>query len=183
MPRAVPASSVRIAHSGRRRGSQRRGSQGEGARGAPSKEGPYGGIEAQLLSEPRALTHSDICSASGVTNCSTSAPIGGGFAAYAGYTVAPVGIDAMFGFQADAAGVHGKVAGMAEALTIPRVGGVFAVRGRLAWDSPSFGASLRRRRRSRDPRRRGADRRRCDIEGVRVAGDRRRRCALRALFP
>jgi hypothetical protein len=140
LPRAVPAPPMRIVTPAAVGASGGAGSPGD-ARGAPSNVGPYGGVEAQLLLEPSG-THSDICSASGVTNCSTSAPIGGGFAAYAGYTVAPVGIDAMFGFQADTAGVKGKVAGTPQSLTIPRVGGVFAVRARLAWNSPSFGASL-----------------------------------------
>jgi hypothetical protein len=113
------------------------------SRSGPPGPGPYGGFEAQVLFEPSG-THSDICSASGsaVSECQTTAPIGGGLLAYAGYAVAPLGIDAMVGFQADGAGVSGKLSGMPVTLTVPRIGGIFAVRGRVSLDSPPFSASL-----------------------------------------
>ncbi|MCL2450898.1 MAG: hypothetical protein FWD17_18295, partial [Polyangiaceae bacterium] len=52
------------------------------------------------------------------------------------------GVDGMVGFQADGAGVSGKLAGIPVSLTVPRLGGIFAIRGRVAWDSSTFGASL-----------------------------------------
>jgi hypothetical protein len=125
------------------RGAARRAPKADGSEAEADRPqiGAYGGFAVQLLLEPSG-THSDICATSGVSDCTTSAPIGGGLFAYAGYMVDPVGIDAMVGLQVDGAGAKGKVLGMAASLTIPRVGGVFAVRARLAWRGPSFGASL-----------------------------------------
>jgi hypothetical protein len=109
-------------------------------REAPHRGG-YGGFTVQLLLEPSG-TQSDVCSAPGVTQCSTSSPIGGGLLVYAGYAIDPIGIDFMAGLQVDAAGAKGKAFGTSENLTIPRLGGIFAVRARLASQGPAFGGSL-----------------------------------------
>jgi hypothetical protein len=117
-----------------------RATKGALPREAPH-QGGYGGFAVQLLLEPSG-TQSDVCSAPGVTQCSTSSPIGGGLLVYAGYAIDPVGIDFMAGLQVDAAGAKGKAFGTSENLTIPRLGGIFALRARLASQGPAFGASL-----------------------------------------
>jgi hypothetical protein len=119
--------------------------QSAGSAIATSNAGPggYGGFEAQGLFEPSG-THNDICSRTGssITKCSTMAPVGGGLVAYAGYLAGPVGIDGMAGVQVDGASVSGTVSGTSVVLTIPRIGGIFAARGRVSWAEGPFEASL-----------------------------------------
>ncbi len=96
---------------------------------------------AHLLFEPGG-TGSDVCSTPGITACSTSAPVGGGLMGYVGYEADPVGVDVLFGFQGYAAGMSGKVQTKSLSLTVPSIGGIGAVRGRLAWRTSSIGLSL-----------------------------------------
>jgi hypothetical protein len=103
--------------------------------------GVFGGVIAHVSLEPGG-TGTDVCSAPQLTGCSTSAPVGGGLLGYVGYAADPVGVDVLFGFQGDAAGMSGKVQTSSLSLTVPRIGGIAAVRARLAWHDPSFGLSL-----------------------------------------
>lgn len=105
-----------------------------------SDRGPYGGVLAQLLLEPGG-TGSDACSAPLVTGCSTGAPLGGGLLGYAGYQDGAIGLDALFGFQADATSINAKVQTQTLAVTVPRLGVLGALRAHLAWHGP-IGLSL-----------------------------------------
>jgi hypothetical protein len=108
---------------------------------APSRQertaGPYGGVALSLLFQPDG-THNDICSTSGITHCSTSPPFGGGVNVRVGYAVDPLGIEAFLGFQVDGASVQGTVQGVSATLTIPRIGGQFALRARFALTTPQL---------------------------------------------
>lgn len=103
---------------------------GEGMRGF------YGGFLLHATFEPGGLK-GNICSVQGVTQCSTSAPVGGGLLGTFGYMMDPIGIDALFGVQADAAGVKATADGQTASVVIPRIGGIFAARARLAWQNPA----------------------------------------------
>jgi hypothetical protein len=120
------------------------------AGGAESSGRIYGGVAANMLFEP-AGTQTDICSAPGVTKCGTSAPLGGGLFGYAGYRIHPLSLEALVGFQVDLSTASGTTSGMAATIAIPRLGGLFALRARMTWQSPEvrwtvaagFGAALR----------------------------------------
>jgi PEGA domain-containing protein len=118
----------------------------------PSDEmrGVYGGFRLHALFEPGGL-NSSICSVPGVTHCSTSSPVGGGLFGTFGYIVDPIGFDVLFGVQADVTSVSATAAGQSATVVIPRIGGVFAARARLAWQNSAvrftgeagLGAALR----------------------------------------
>jgi hypothetical protein len=92
--------------------------------------GAYGGVIVHLTLEPGGV-NGDACSVPGITQCSTSSPVGGGFVAYAGYMVDPIGIDALFGVQADVSTVTATAQGQTGTVVVPRVGGISALRARL----------------------------------------------------
>jgi hypothetical protein len=102
--------------------------------GGEGRSGVFGGIMANLLFEPGG-THSDVCATPGITNCSSSDPVGGGIIAHLGYAAGPTGIDALAGLALDASSVRATAEGVSAQLTVPRAGGIFAVRGRVAWDA------------------------------------------------
>jgi len=116
----------------------------------PTTRGAYGGLIVHLTLEPGG-TNGDACSVPGITQCSTSSPIGGGFLGYAGYMVDPIGVDLLFGVQADASTVTATAQGQTGTIVVPRVGGVFALRARLQGQTSAarfvlaagFGAAFR----------------------------------------
>jgi hypothetical protein len=97
---------------------------------APITRGAYGGVILHLTLEPGGV-NGDACAVPGITQCSTSSPIGGGFVGYAGYMVDPIGMDALFGVQADVSTVTATAQGQTATVVVPRVGGIFALRARL----------------------------------------------------
>ena len=97
---------------------------------APITRGAYGGVIVHMTLEPGGV-NGDACAVPGITQCSTSSPIGGGFVGYAGYMVDPIGMDALFGVQADVSTVTATAQGQTATVVVPRVGGVFALRARL----------------------------------------------------
>jgi hypothetical protein len=116
----------------------------------PDRRGLYGGWIAHVTLEPGG-EGGDVCSIPGTTHCSTSSPLGGGLIGYLGYLVDPVGIDALFGIQADASTVNASVQGQTASVLVPRVGGIVALRARLEWQAGAsqlmtaagFGAAFR----------------------------------------
>lgn len=103
---------------------------------APSEgmRGAFGSFAVGVALEPGGL-HSNICSVPGVTQCSTSAPLGAGLLGSVGYMADPIGVDALIGLQFDAASVKASAAGQTASATIPSLGGLFAARARLAWQN------------------------------------------------
>ena len=104
------------------------GGSGEAMRGV------YGGFLLNASFEPGGL-NSQICSFQGVTHCSVSSPVGGGLFGTFGYMMDPIGLDVLFGVQADAASVTATAEGQTATAVIPRIGGLLAGRARLAWQS------------------------------------------------
>jgi PEGA domain-containing protein len=116
----------------------------------PDRHGVYGGFIAHLTLEPGGEDGA-VCSVPGTTRCSTSPPLGGGLIGYLGYLVGPVGLDALFGIQADASTVNASIQGQTASVLVPRVGGIVALRARLEWQAgvsrlvmaAGFGAAFR----------------------------------------
>jgi hypothetical protein len=122
-------------------GARQRRSRSHRRTAEPSDEGEasfgaYGGFLVHLVLEPGG-GHGNICSASGVTACSTAAPIGGGVLGYVGYGVDPIGLDLLVGVGFDTLSFKGKVRGMAETATVPQLGVAFAPRARLTLGNPA----------------------------------------------
>jgi hypothetical protein len=111
-----------------------------GAAGASEPmSGAFGGLLGAFVFEPGGL-NGDISSpcAPSIASCSGSTPIGAGLLGYAGYMSKPVGLDVLFGVQADTSSstVTAMAGGSPVTLGVPRAGGLVALRARLAWQAP-----------------------------------------------
>lgn len=104
------------------------------AASSDSMRGFYGSFRLHAAFEPGGLD-SSICSVPGVTHCSTSAPVGGALVGTFGYIVDPIGFDVLFGIQVDATRAAATADGQTATAVIPRVGGLFAARAKLAWQN------------------------------------------------
>jgi hypothetical protein len=109
-----------------------------GASSPTAMHGGYGGIIANMSFQPDGV-HGDLAPPCSIQSgpCSASAPVGGGLLGYAGFTAGVVGIDALFGIQADTGKFDVAPAGGSPAsLTLARGGGLAALRARIGWQTP-----------------------------------------------
>jgi hypothetical protein len=107
--------------------------------------GGYGGLLVDASFEPNGV-HGDLtppCSPQ-AAGCTASAPVGVGLLGYAGFMSGVVGLDALFGLQADSGSTTLPMSadGTTPRLTLARGGAVAALRARLAWQTPGVRFTL-----------------------------------------
>jgi hypothetical protein len=108
--------------------------------------GGYGGVLVDGSFEPDGV-HGDLtppCSPQ-AAGCTASSPVGFGLLGYAGFAAGVVGLDALFGLQADSGSTTLPAAapeGSTTRLTLARGGAVGALRARLAWQTPGVRLTL-----------------------------------------
>jgi hypothetical protein len=107
--------------------------------------GGCGGLLVDASFEPNGV-HGDLtppCSPQ-AAGCTASAPVGVGLLGYAGFMSGVVGLDALFGLQADSGSTTLPMSadGTTPRLTLARGGAVAALRARLAWQTPGVRFTL-----------------------------------------
>lgn len=108
--------------------------------------GGYGGVLVDGSFQPDGV-HGDLtppCSPQ-AAGCTASSPVGFGLLAYAGFISGVVGLDALFGLQADSGSTTLPTTapeGSTTRLTLARGGAVGALRARLAWQAPGVRLTL-----------------------------------------
>lgn len=112
---------------------------------AAPMHGAYGGLLVDASFEPDGV-HGDLtppCAAQ-AAGCTASTPIGFGLLGYAGFISGVVGLDALFGLQADSGSTTLRMSadGTTPRLTLARGGAVAALRARLAWQTPGVRFTL-----------------------------------------
>ncbi len=107
--------------------------------------GGYGGLLVDASFEPNGV-HGDLTPpcAPQATGCTASPPIGFGLLGYAGFMSGVVGLDALFGLQADSGStiLPTSADGTTTRLTLARGGAIAALRARLAWQAPGVRLTL-----------------------------------------
>jgi PEGA domain len=118
----------------------------QGDSSAAPMHGGYGGVLVDGSFEPDGV-HGDFtppCSPQ-AAGCTASSPVGFGLLGYAGFISGVVGLDALFGLQADSGNTTlpaAAPAGSTTRLTLARGGAVGALRARLAWQAPGVRLTL-----------------------------------------
>jgi hypothetical protein len=118
----------------------------QGDSGASFMHGGYGGVMGLASFEPDGV-HGDLTApcTNVMASCTSSSPVGGGFLGYAGFMSGVVGIDALFGVQADTGSTNNLVSpsnAVPTSLTLARAGGIAALRARIAWQTPEVRLTL-----------------------------------------
>jgi hypothetical protein len=116
----------------------------QGDSSTPPMHGGYGGLLVDASFEPDGV-HGDLTPPCiQATNCTASSPVGVGLLGYAGFMSGAVGLDALFGLQADSGSTTLPTTPGATTtrLTLARGGGVAALRARLAWQTPGVRLTL-----------------------------------------
>jgi hypothetical protein len=108
--------------------------------------GGYGGVLVDGSFEPDGV-HGDLAPpcAPQAAGCTASSPVGFGLLGYAGFISGVVGLDALFGLQADSGNTTLPSAspdGATTRLTLARGGAIGALRARLAWQAPGVRLTL-----------------------------------------
>ncbi len=116
----------------------------EGDTSTAPMHGAYGGLLVDASFEPSGV-HGDLTPPCvQASSCTASSPIGVGLLGYAGFISGVVGLDALFGVQADSGSSTLSTAGTATStrLTLARGGALAALRARIAWQAPGVRLSL-----------------------------------------